>query len=706
MSRPPTPADHVLVAGWALMGKERGGYTDYVVLRSNEAYFSRSAYQSILHRYSPGTPPPAQRPNLPGALPWVTVSYAPRGRDGADTMFGIAERTWSDEVDASGRRVARTLLLCVPFSALAAAPVSYLGLHAALSGPEIRRATTADDPRDTEDAGGGGGDGDGGNERDGLPVAVSRLDPAGIGDYLARGGERLFLLAAETAALVLAGRVAILGAPTPGPDEPPAQARLRFLDAVAALLPYGHRARLTASTWAVSGAAHRIRLAFTDRPRPGDLVMRWRDPHEQPAELLGPPADYYNLLLRLRDQLAGSPADLVAHLARYRSGRRRVGPPEHAYFCLFQLTGSGVADAMGDLIARRLNPRRVWPGTESTEPAVREAAWEQAVEDAAGLVRAARDNIPSPATASPGRTPPGGTAAGSTGARTFDDELRARVAQVPVPGDSLVLELMRLAILDDVQTDNARPPHARSRHVDRGAAESTRRWLSWLEGAPELAERTHLFRGVLEGSPAPDVVAALDGQDRYLLSLSQLARLVGTSRALVGLLLPWLWRVGPTLSPRHQREWAAEIRAFRFESAGEAADHDLLLLMMGEAPGGPLRHRIHQMETDYVTALGARFADLVREQGVDRRVDRVLSTLARSVGDPDADWPKDPAKADLMLQALEPFVRQVRAGTDARRRPPGLTALTDAVRRYLRDNPRARRRPAGRRWLEVWLPTG
>lgn len=697
MSRPPAPApaDHVLVAGWALMGKERGGYTDYVVLRSNEAYFSRSAYQSILHRYSPGTPPPAQRPNLPGALPWVTVSYAPRGRDGGDTVLGIAERTWSDEVDASGRRVARTLLLCVPFSALAVAPVSYLGLHAALAGPEIQHATTADG-RSGGGAAGGGGEGKG---RDGLPVAVPRLDPAGIGGYLARGGERLFLLAAETAALVLAGRVAILGAPAPGLDEQPAQARLRFLDAVAALLPYGHRARLTASTWAVSGAAHRIRLAFTDRPRPGDLVMRWRDPHEHPAELLGPPADYYNLLLRLRDQMGSSPADLVAHLARYPTGRRRVGPPEHAYFCLFRLTGSGVADAMGDLIARRLNPRRVWPGTESTEPAVREAAWEQAVEDAAGLVRTARDNILPPATASPGRTPPG-----ITRARTFDDELRARVAQVPVPGDGLVLELMRLAILDDVQTDNARPPHARIRHVDRGVAESTRRWLSWLEGTPELAERTHLFRSVLDGSPAPDVVAALDGQDRYLLSLSQLARLVGASPALVSLLTPWLWRVTPTLSPRHQREWAAEIRTFRIESAGEAADYDLLLLMMGEAPGRPLRHRIHRMEADYMTALGDRFADLVREQGVDGRVDQVLSTLARSVSNTDADWPKDPAKADLMLQVLEPFVRQVQANTDARRRPPGLTALTDAVRRYLRDNPRARRRPAGKRWLDAWLP--
>ncbi|WP_154676846.1 hypothetical protein [Parafrankia discariae] len=702
MSRPPVPADRTLAAGWALMGKERGGYTDYVVLRSNEAYFSRSAYQSILHRYSPGTPPPAQRPNLPGALPWVTVSYAPRGRGSGDTVLGIAERAWSDEVDASGRRVARTLLLCVPFSALAAAPVSYLGLHAALAGPELRHATTADDRGDDGTAGGGGAGGGGtGDGPDGLPVAVPRLDPAGIGDYLARGGERLFLLAAETAALVLAGRVAIVGAPVTGPDERPARARLRFLDAVAALLPYGHRARLTASTWAVSGAAHRIRLAFTDRPRRGDLVMRWRDPHEHPAELLGPSADYYNLLLRLRDQMGSSPADLVAHLAGYPAGRRRVGPPEHAYFCLFRLTGSGVADAMGDLIARRLNPRRVWPGTESAEPAAREAAWEQALEDAAGLVRTARDDIPPPDAASPGRTPPG-----STRARTFDDELRARVAQVPVAGDGLVLELMRLAILDDVQTDNARPAHTRIRHVDHGAAESTRRWLSWLEGAPELAERTRLFRGVLDGSPVSDVVAALDGQDRYLLSLSQLARLVGAGPVLVSLLTPWLWRVAPTLSPRHQREWAAEIRGFRIGSAGEAADYDLLLLMMGEAPGRPLRHRIHRMEADYVTALGDRFADLVREQGVDGRVDQVLSTLARSVGDTDADWPKDPAKADLMLQALEPFVRQVRAGADARRRPPGLTALTDAVSRYLRDNPRARRRPAGRRWLDAWLPTG
>ncbi|ONH60147.1 hypothetical protein CcI49_12150 [Frankia sp. CcI49] len=687
---PPTPAGPTLRVGWALMGKERGGFTDYVVLRSNEAYFSRSAYQTILHRYSPGTPPHAQRTSLPGSLPWVTVSYAPLGRDTGQTVLGIAERTWSDEADASGRPIAHTRYLCVPFSALAAAPVSYTGLHTALASPTIQRPMLQHSATGTQPAVPGTAVGS-------LPVTVPRLDPARIAESLATDDEQWFLLAAEAAALVLAGRVAILGFPAPSRDEPTARARLRFLDAVAALLPYGQRARLTASTWAVSGAAHRIRLAFTDQPRQGDLVLRWRDPRPRPAQLPGPAADYFDLLLRLRDQAGGSLAALVAHLTGYPTAYpaawHRLRATARAYFHLHEMGGGDTADALAALVARRLAPGRLLPDTAPTDAEQWQAVQEKAVEEVAELVRAAWDD----------ERPRDDDAA-----RTFSRRLLAVVAQVP--RDDLALELIRLAVLDDLGLDGA-PNTGTGTAMDartageRQATASTRRWLRWLEGAPELADQTRPFRAVLDGSPNPDVVETLHGRARYLLSLSQLARLRGTGAAMVVLLDPWLWQTVPALSPRHRQDWATEIRGFRFGTPSRAARYDLLLLILGEAPGRPLGRRISTMATDYTAAFQEHFATLVREQGADGRadgrVDQALTALARSILD--TGWPQDEAQVDLMLRVLEQLVRLVQANIDQRDRPPGLAVMIKVVGRFLIRNPWARNLPAGRQW-RIWLP--
>ena len=42
------------------------------------------------------------------------------------------------------------------------------------------------------------------------------------------------------------------------------------------MLPYGYRARFTASTWSDSGERHRIRLAFAERKQASAAVYTWR----------------------------------------------------------------------------------------------------------------------------------------------------------------------------------------------------------------------------------------------------------------------------------------------------------------------------------------------------------------------------------------------------------------------------------------------
>ncbi len=291
-------------AGWALMGKEPGSNNEYTVLRSGGEFFPRSGFEEILRRFTPGTPPPRSiEEPVRDALPWVTVSYAPHS---AGPMLGIAVRTWSGQVDGARRPIAVTNYLCLPFADLATAPVSYAALYAA-----VREAKVAE-------------------RSDGGPpasITLTRFDPDDVTASIGQFGLRLV---ATTAALLLSGPVAVIGAPADTPGEQAAE-RLRFLDAVAALLPYGQRSKLVTSTWADGGSAHRIRLAFTNRPRPGHSIVHWQRPDDLPA-LHGGGADYFQLLMELATR-AGSVHEIVEHLAA-AAVPHRVNDAGHAVRCL------------------------------------------------------------------------------------------------------------------------------------------------------------------------------------------------------------------------------------------------------------------------------------------------------------------------------------------------------------------------------------
>jgi hypothetical protein len=84
----------------------------------------------------------------------------------------------------------------------------------------------------------------------------------------------------RVAALLLTRRpVCVLGAGDLAPDE-----RLRFLDNVTALLPYGMRSRLSVTTWAGDGP-HRFRLYFGSSPGTADAhVVSWNLGDTPPTE--------------------------------------------------------------------------------------------------------------------------------------------------------------------------------------------------------------------------------------------------------------------------------------------------------------------------------------------------------------------------------------------------------------------------------------
>ncbi|MFC3982608.1 hypothetical protein [Streptosporangium jomthongense] len=250
-----------LAAEWALWGKLSDTRDDYNILACSRGRLGHDDFVKIVTRYAPGTPTD---------LPQVTVSWV----GGIDTPYiGLAIQEWSDRRDRLGRPIADTRYFCVPYGQVADGPVSYEGLYDALVG----RTLPVDGP---------------------LNVSVPVLDPRVIADRVDR-------TAMNAAALLLTDeQVCVLRGEAVSMRE-----RLRFLDTVAALLPYGLRARLTVSTWTDSSAEHRIKLSFAKHTREGAYSVTW-----EADDAVAARRDIAGRYVELLD--AFSPEEAVTRLAR------------------------------------------------------------------------------------------------------------------------------------------------------------------------------------------------------------------------------------------------------------------------------------------------------------------------------------------------------------------------------------------------------
>ncbi len=251
-----------IVAEWAVWGKPPGTRDDYGIRDCSRGRLSRDDFGEIVTRYAPGTL---------ADLPQATISWV-GGGDRAH--IGLAVQDWSGQQDGLGRDIAVTRYFCVPYAQVADGPVTYEALYHA-----FRDCT---------------------RPVDGLFAAeVPVLDPEKIAGMVDE-------TAMDAAALLLTDRQVCLvrGESVPMLD------RLRFLDTVAALLPYGLRTKLTASTWTDSSARHRIKLSFAKHARDGAYSVTWG------AQSV--PYDCDESAKRYYDLLAGhSPGELVSRLAGY-----------------------------------------------------------------------------------------------------------------------------------------------------------------------------------------------------------------------------------------------------------------------------------------------------------------------------------------------------------------------------------------------------
>jgi hypothetical protein len=266
-------------AGWAIWSKHPGTRDDYSVLHSSAGPLSKAEFSSVLAHFAPGNPPPGV--GTPSSLPWVTFN---RVGVAEKTYLGASVQSPTEHVDATGRPVSQTSYLCIPYDDLARDPVSYRALSEALS--------VADLPY-----------------QDGLlPLTLPRLDPGEMARSIGELGPEFV---AAVAALLLAGPVTITG-----PDFPDWDTRVRLLDAVAALLPYGYRTSYTAATWSDTGAGSRFRLVFANRARDDASRITWGASVRVPAE--GPARKYFAYLHRITGQPSVDTTELarlIEHLA-------------------------------------------------------------------------------------------------------------------------------------------------------------------------------------------------------------------------------------------------------------------------------------------------------------------------------------------------------------------------------------------------------
>lgn len=277
--------------GWALWGKQQGTRIDYSVLACSTEPLSETEFNHVLTHFVAGTP--SAEPNRPDSLPWVIVS---RVGVGDQPYLGLSIQTPAGTSDAAGRPAISTSYFCIPYAAISGAPVTYSGLYQRLRHDvQLPHQNSAL-----------------------IPLRVPRLDPRAIASDVDQLGESVVV---ATAALLLSGPVSIVGAEAARLEE-----RLAFVDAVAALLPYGYRTAYTAATWSDSGTRHPIRLAFAKRARQTAGVVQWKVGSATP--LTGNSKEFVALYDQIRDRLGqASPAERAEQLAQLIRALARDAAP-------------------------------------------------------------------------------------------------------------------------------------------------------------------------------------------------------------------------------------------------------------------------------------------------------------------------------------------------------------------------------------------
>ncbi|MEU4494146.1 hypothetical protein AB0F96_12020 [Streptomyces sp. NPDC023998] len=272
-----------LTAQWAVLGKYPGQTMGYEVLGSSPP--ERRAGNFLWGAAAVGAPDDRDGR---GALPWrVFLS----GVEGETAACAVVETVWDGSRDGTGAPSYAWRLILLEWSSASAAGLTWTALNRAVAAVQWPTLTAQSHPA-TGAA---------------VAIDVPRTAAAEPADTVDRLG---FEWAAGVAALLLDGQqVAIV--PPQGAGLPDTDERVRILDAVCSLLPYGCRVWLNAATW-TGQSDHELMLVFTPAAR-GRQQEVCLDGGVPPQPQSPTACSYLVELLRLREK-PKTTVELVAHL--------------------------------------------------------------------------------------------------------------------------------------------------------------------------------------------------------------------------------------------------------------------------------------------------------------------------------------------------------------------------------------------------------
>lgn len=252
-------------AEWAWISKEPGSHEDYAILAASTG---PAGVQAFARTYVAGVPSSESADNAAAALPWVTFGSHETGADQRLLSVSVQD-PWRARDQARRPIWPRRFFLC-RYEDVASAGASYQSLWDAIAALELPRP-------------------------DHGPVRFM-VRPQSLSEVLATIDDLGFDQVAAVAAALLDGPVAVTGAIGPRLANAPMPAnRLAVIDAVAALLPYGFRAGLSASTAVDNTVAHQIRLILADYASGGQQAAGLTGPPVEPRSDLG--GSYLTMLL-------------------------------------------------------------------------------------------------------------------------------------------------------------------------------------------------------------------------------------------------------------------------------------------------------------------------------------------------------------------------------------------------------------------------
>jgi hypothetical protein len=274
-----------LSGNWAVSSKQPGRFQGYECVHAPKDVGVARHLIGLGERMGTAEEP---REGHPDELPWLT--FAGSGGD-EEPVVAVVSQEWSVERDGTGQPIVPTRAVWLPWATMSAQLMSYLSLWEAA---RALRWAKVD----------GGPEGARGYQID---LAAAETDWTRVVGDIDRFDFRII---SNLAAAIVSGKQVVIVLDTG--DTVSLEERVRFLDAVMALLPYGARYCTPVSTWVGSASNDAAMLAFSNRAGPGQIGVRWTELGRL-ARRSGKGRDYLEELEEIR-VLEHGVQDIVDHL--------------------------------------------------------------------------------------------------------------------------------------------------------------------------------------------------------------------------------------------------------------------------------------------------------------------------------------------------------------------------------------------------------